>query len=110
MFMQRRKPLDFNTYPLYSNLERLTDASSMMATAQCQASKTDQNEWNVGGHLHRVLDIDEKTLELFAQLYDRPETPWLEARLPTLHARELVQRAAKARRLSDSSARYPGPV
>jgi hypothetical protein len=48
------------------------------------------NDWNTEGHKHRILEIDEKALGLFARLYDAPGTPPQDARLPALHARELV--------------------
>ena len=53
--------------------------------------KNDRNEWEVNGHLRRILDVDTVTLALFATLYDEPKTPALKARLPALHGRELVE-------------------
>jgi len=52
--------------------------------------KDDNNQWNIAGHLHRIVDLDEGSLSLFASLYDEPGTHPLEARLPALHARELL--------------------
>ena len=62
--------------------------------------KNDRNEWDESGHRNRILEVDERTLALFATLYDEPETASLEARLPALHARELVDVLKKF-------ARYP---
>ena len=53
--------------------------------------KNDQNEWEESGHHNRILAVDERTLALFATLYDEPGTPASEARLPALHASELVE-------------------
>jgi len=48
-------------------------------------------EWNVTGHRDRIVRVDEATLGLFAKLYDDAGTPAMEARLPTLHAVQLVK-------------------
>jgi hypothetical protein len=56
----------------------------------CGGIKTEDGEWDLAGHHDRIIEIDAKTLSLFAQLYDEVGTSLLEARLPSLHARELV--------------------
>jgi len=56
----------------------------------CGGIKDDRNEWNLDGHLDRVIEVDEAALNLFAQLYDESTTPALEARLPCLHSKELI--------------------
>lgn len=69
--------------------------------------KKDDGAWNTDPHLHRIVEVNEETLALFANLYDEPGTPPLEARLPSLHARELVdvlhKFAGHPRRLSHAS-------
>ncbi|HLS20978.1 MAG TPA: class I SAM-dependent DNA methyltransferase, partial [Paenalcaligenes sp.] len=50
-----------------------------------------QSIWNTKGHADRIIHIAEKELALFAQLYDEPGTDPLEARLPALHARQLLK-------------------
>ncbi|AHE97102.1 hypothetical protein [Thioalkalivibrio paradoxus] len=61
--------------------------------------------WGTSGHSERVIDVGGQQLALFAELYDEPGTPWLEARLPALHARPLVsvleKFAVQPRRLGD---------
>ena len=47
--------------------------------------------WTVVGHRDRLISVDENKLALFAQLYDEPQTPAAEARLPALHAVQLVE-------------------
>lgn len=47
--------------------------------------------WTVAGHRDRVVAIDSRSLEVFAKLYDAVGTPPAEARLPTIHAQQLVQ-------------------
>ncbi|MGN0878090.1 MAG: Eco57I restriction-modification methylase domain-containing protein [Oligosphaeraceae bacterium] len=52
--------------------------------------KDDDGNWNILGHPDRLLTIGQEELATFAQLYDDPGTPWNEARLPRLHARQLT--------------------
>ncbi len=53
--------------------------------------KDDANQWNVNGHAARILHVTAKELALFAGLYDSEGTPAMQARLPALHSRELVE-------------------
>ena len=52
--------------------------------------KDDNDNWNVVGHPDRVIHVGQKELKLFAKLFDGSEQ-WKEARLPVLHARQLVE-------------------
>jgi hypothetical protein len=56
----------------------------------CPGIKTDDNNWDTRGHKARIIRVDETALELFAKLYDEPNTPGVEARLPALHSTALV--------------------
>ena len=56
----------------------------------CPGIKTDEGAWDTVGHADRIIFVDSEMLGLFARLYDSPGTPPLQARLPSLHARELV--------------------
>ncbi|MCO6440061.1 MAG: hypothetical protein J5I81_03010 [Nitrococcus mobilis] len=66
--------------------------------------------WNTNGHRDRIIEIGEYELALFARLYDEAGTEGLEARLPALHARQLLsvleKFAAQSRRLGDLSGEY----
>lgn len=72
--------------------------------------KNDQDEWNLEGHPDRLLHIDEQLLKLFSQLYDEEGTPSLEARLPAIHARQLIavleKFANQPKRLGDLQGQY----
>ena len=76
----------------------------------CGGIKDEDGDWNVAGHRDRIIEVDEETLALFARLYDDPGTPALEARLPSLHARELVGVLRKfadyPKRLGDLEGQY----
>ena len=67
--------------------------------------KDESGKWNAAGHRDRIVHIDKELLELFAQLYDKPGTPALEARLPAIHAVQVIdvlrKFAAHPKRLGD---------
>lgn len=52
--------------------------------------KDDNSKWDVSGHSQRIIHVNEKVLSLFAEIYDEPNTPALQARLPTLHSQHLL--------------------
>jgi len=67
-------------------------------------------DWDESGHLDRIVTVGVSHLSLFAQLYDEPGTPALEARLPALHAKPLLavlnKFASQPRRLGDLQGEY----
>ncbi|MFM4903159.1 Eco57I restriction-modification methylase domain-containing protein [Aeromonas hydrophila] len=66
--------------------------------------------WNTAGHHSRLVSIGSKELDLFARLYDAEGTPASQARLPALHAEQLVtvleKFAAQPQRLGDLQGEY----
>ncbi len=52
--------------------------------------KDENHKWNTQGHKDRIIHVSIEELTLFARLYDDKETPALHARLPALHASQLV--------------------
>jgi len=72
--------------------------------------KNDSDEWNMVGHLNRILEVETDTLQIFAELFDELGTPALQARLPALHAKELTsvleKFADQPKRLSDLKGEY----
>ncbi len=52
--------------------------------------KTSEGAWDERGHPSRLVALGDEELLLFAGLFDGPDTSAHEARLPTLHARELL--------------------
>jgi len=52
--------------------------------------KDEKSNWNLNGHLNRILNIDENTLKIFVALYDAEETPYIRSRLPAIHSLELL--------------------
>ncbi len=76
--------------------------------------KTEDGQWNTTGHKSRVINVDRKSLALFAKLYDEESTPDLQARLPALHAEQLLQVLEKFssqhKRLGDFQGEYHSTV
>ena len=52
--------------------------------------KDEHGRWNTAGHARRVIPVTFVQLEMFAKLFDKPGTSWLQARLPALHAIDLI--------------------
>ena len=52
--------------------------------------KDENGDWNTQGHPDRVIHIGERELRLFAKLFDGDDE-WKNARLPVLHAKQLVE-------------------
>ncbi len=75
-----------------------------------QASGAVKSSWNTRGHRDRIIPVGDHELALFARLYDKEGTDALEARLPALHARQLIgvleKFAAQPRRLGDLKGEY----
>ncbi|MFQ2915659.1 hypothetical protein ACK300_10990 [Aeromonas caviae] len=67
-------------------------------------------KWNYQGHSNRIVRVETEQLELFARLYDVEGTPALQARLPALHAEQLVavleKFADQPQRLGDMQGEY----
>ncbi|MFW6415593.1 MAG: Eco57I restriction-modification methylase domain-containing protein, partial [Thermodesulfobacteriota bacterium] len=72
--------------------------------------KDDNNDWNINGHSSRLIPVTASELSFFATLYDPKGTPALQARMPALHSRELVQVLEKfahqPRKLGDLEGEY----
>jgi hypothetical protein len=52
--------------------------------------KTDDDRWNTRPHCHRVVNITQNELELFARLLEENGTSPLEARLPLIQTQEII--------------------
>ena len=72
--------------------------------------KNDDGEWETRGHCQRLVTITEAELSLFARLFEKPDTPALQARLPQVHSREILAVLRKfadaPRRLGDLEGEY----
>ncbi len=72
--------------------------------------KDEGNTWNVQGHAERIIRVTGDDLAIFARLYDAPETPPMQARLPALHSSRLIsvlrKFVAQTTRLGDLEGEY----
>ncbi|MFK7776944.1 MAG: hypothetical protein QM501_02320 [Gimesia sp.] len=72
--------------------------------------KDSNNDWDIAGHSSRIIHVNSSALKTFAQLYDEPGTPVLQARLPALHSQELLsvleKFAAQPKRLGNLQGEY----
>ncbi|MCU8114510.1 hypothetical protein M2H36_13135 [Vibrio vulnificus] len=53
--------------------------------------KTDNGDWSLSGHPDRIVLVTEDELKLFALVFDEQGTPYKQARLPSVHSRQLIQ-------------------
>ena len=80
----------------FDTISNLYDAKSIVecyegdASASVPGIKDENGEWNVKGHPDRIIHVTKKELALFAKLFDGSDE-WKRARLPVLHAAELVE-------------------
>ena len=52
--------------------------------------KDDRGEWNTAAHRDRLIEVDSEVLHVFSTLSDESGSESLEARLPAVHARQLL--------------------
>jgi type I restriction-modification system DNA methylase subunit len=112
--------LGANSIPSFNQLGNLYTTSTIDACFQHQGFgvvggiKDDTSKWNIQGHRDRIVNVQHDQLKLFAQLYDKAGTPALEARLPVLHSRQVVEVLRKfadqPRRLGDLEDDYYSTV
>ena len=60
------------------------------AKTKLMGFKDDAGNWNTVGHPDRIIHVTKKELTLFAKLFDGSDN-WKRARLPVLHAKELIE-------------------
>lgn len=59
-------------------------------TGDVEGIKDSEGNWSVHGHIDRIIHIDKPVLALCAKLIDG-SNDWREARLPTIHAKQILQ-------------------
>ena len=80
------------------------------AQAPVPGIKDEEGRWNLQPHTSRVVPVTEDELALFAELLEESGTPAIQARLPQVHSREIldvVRKLVKApQRLKDLQGDY----
>lgn len=80
----------------FDTISNLYDAKSIVecyegdSAAPIPGIKDENGDWNVKGHPDRIIHVTKKELAVFAKLFDGSDE-WKQARLPVLHAEELVE-------------------
>jgi len=116
-----QKPLNFQESRInFSHVANLFASQTIFECFDSSAGhlvpgiKDEQGKWETKGHPARIIAVDTKTLELFSRLYDSEDTPAIEARLPALHAQNLVsvleKFASQKQRLGDLTGQYYATV
>ncbi|GAH01160.1 unnamed protein product, partial [marine sediment metagenome] len=74
------------------------------------AMKDDRGNWDLRGHLNRLILIRENELRIFSQIFDEIGTPPHCARIPLIHSIEIVNVLRKfydqERRVADLNNAY----
>ena len=84
----------------FDSISNLYDPSTIdecygpVSRGQVPGIKDEMGDWNIKGHSHRILHVTEKELAVFAGLFDDTDD-WSYARLPVIHARELMEALKK---------------
>ncbi|MDC0721405.1 Eco57I restriction-modification methylase domain-containing protein [Nannocystis bainbridge] len=88
----------------------LDDSLAHDGSGDVPGLKGDDGAWDLRGHRDRVVDVDAAALALFRAVFDAPDTPLAEARLPIVHAGALLpillKFAAGPRRMLDLADAY----
>lgn len=87
VYGQRREVVAFKTLATLFHPTTLEDslARDRADDTPLPLERTADGKWELRGHPDRVVSVDDKTLKLFASLYDEPGTPPRAARLPALY-------------------------
>ena len=59
-------------------------------TKQVLGFKDEENNWTIQGHKNRIIDVGLNELKLFALLFDGEDLSFNHAKLPAIHAFELI--------------------
>ena len=82
--------VSFDTISNLYDVKSIVECYEGDATAPIPGIKDENGDWNVKGHPDRIIHVTKKELSVFAKLFDGSDE-WKQARLPVLHAEELVE-------------------
>lgn len=80
----------------FDTISNLYDAKGIAECYQGEASapipgiKDANGDWNTTGHPDRIIHVTQRELEVFAKLFDGSDK-WQQAKLPQLHAKQLIE-------------------
>lgn len=79
----------------FDTISNLYDAKSIVecyegdSAAPIPGIKDENGDWNIKGHLDRIIHVTKKELAVFAKLFDGNDN-WKQPKLPQLHAKQLL--------------------
>ena len=85
----------FRTIANLFHPETIEECFNSTITQKVPAIKDENGKWNTVGHPSRVIRITEIELEIFAFLFDVENTPTLEAQMPAVHTKEVIEVLSK---------------
>ncbi|MBI9088302.1 MAG: hypothetical protein JEZ12_03740 [Desulfobacterium sp.] len=110
IFSNIQKDIVFKNISNLVHPKTIDESYSNDASRFVPGIKNDKDQWSIEGHPHRIIEVTEVELKLFASLYDVAGTPSNAARLPAIHAEELLgvldKFAAQPKRLGDFKGEY----
>lgn len=85
----RRKGAKFDSISNLFNPATIDECYEIHSKTKVPGLRDENGTWDIKGHPHRIVQITEKELLMFSQLFDE-SSAWDMARLPVLHSNELL--------------------
>jgi len=73
-------------HPMTADVSLLHDGLGIVP-----AIKNENNNWNLDGHKNRVINVDQKMLRIFSEVFEKENTKPSTARIPIVHSHEIAQ-------------------
>jgi hypothetical protein len=110
IYCNANESVNFQTISNLYTPKTLEECFNNEGSKQTPGIKNEAGGWNTAGHPNRIINITQNELSLFAKLYDTAGTSYSEARLPSIHAQELISVLEKfsmqSKRLGDFKGDY----
>ena len=109
---QRKPQISFDHISFLMHAAAI-DASYSHAGYGPPGIKKNNHDWDFSGHKDRIIPTDSDTLDLYARLYDKPQTPPEEARLPRIHSRpvsRIINKLCSAERVRTLGTKVKGSI
>ncbi|WAS95380.1 Eco57I restriction-modification methylase domain-containing protein [Nannocystis punicea] len=107
---ERRDAPDFRYVANLLHPRTLDECLAHDGSGEVPGIKGDDGEWDLRGHRDRLVRVDADALAVFRAVFDAPDTPLAEARLPIVHGAALLsilrKFAAAPRRMLDLADEY----
>jgi hypothetical protein len=91
IYSKIRDPINFFTMANVFLPKTIDDSFKKKSYKPVGGIKDDDGKWNIVGHQDRIIAVNQKQLQLFANLYDVKGTLTSAARLPAIHSKQFVE-------------------